>query len=389
MYAKRDSENGVSLCAVLFEGSIVMEYRINRRTGDAVSIIGMGTSSLPESQEDEAVATLRMAYEQGINYYDLATADSRCFALFGAAFADVRSKVRYQIHFGAIYAEGKSYAWSLNLDKIKRSIAWQLEELKTDYIDYGFIHCLDEEQDWQTYQKNGVLRYLEELKRQNIVHHLGFSTHNPVTANHILDTNLMDMMMFSINAGYDYQHGEFARGSALARMELYQRCEAMGVGISVMKPFSGGQLLQDKTSPFGRALTSYQCIQYVLDKPGVLTVLPGIRNRMELQNILGFFDAAPEERDYSLISTLTPKDMDGRCVYCNHCQPCPSGLDVGLINKYYDLARAGDELAVDHYKHLILHADACNRCGHCNRRCPFHVDQVARMKEIDAYFAHR
>ncbi len=321
-----------------FGGSIIMEYRINRRTGDAVSIIGMGTSSLPESQEDEAVATLRMAYEQGINYYDLATAESRCFALFGAAFADVRNKVRYQIHFGAIYAEGKSYAWSLNLDKIKRSIAWQLEELKTDYIDYGFIHCLDEEQDWQTYQKNGVLRYLEELKRQNIVHHLGFSTHNPVTANHILDTNLMDMMMFSINAGYDYQHGEFARGSALARMELYQRCEAMGVGISVMKPFSGGQLLQDKTSPFGRALTPYQCIQYIPDKPGVLTVLPGIRNRMELQNILGFLDAAPEERYYSLISTLTPKDMDGMCVYCNHCQPCPCGLDVGLINKYYDLA---------------------------------------------------
>ena len=68
------------------------------------------------------------------------------------------------------------------------------------------------------------------------------------------------------------------------------------------------------------------------------TVLPGIRNRMELQNILGFLDAAPEERYYSLISTLTPKDMDGMCVYCNHCQPCPCGLDVGLINKYYDLA---------------------------------------------------
>ena len=82
-----------------------------------------------------------------------------------------------------------------------------------------------------------------------------------------------------------------------------------------MKPFSGGQLLQDKTSPFGRALTFYQCIQYVLDKQGVLTVLPGIRDRMELQNMLGFLDAAPEERDYSLISTLTPKDMDGRCVF--------------------------------------------------------------------------
>lgn len=29
-------------------------------------------------------------------------------------------------------------------------------------------------------------------------------------------------------------------------------------------------------------------------------------------------------------------------MYCNHCQPCPAGLNVGLINKYYDLAVAGD-----------------------------------------------
>ena len=61
-------------------------------------------------------------------------------------------------------------------------------------------------------------------------------------------------------------------------MALYRRCEAEGVGISVMKPFSGGQLLDANTSPFGQALTQYQCIQYALDKPGVLTVLPGIRN---------------------------------------------------------------------------------------------------------------
>ena len=28
----------------------------------------------------------------------------------------------------------------------------------------------------------------------------------------------------------------------------------------------------------------------------------------------------------------------------------------------------------------------CVACGHCNGRCPFHVDQVGRMEEIRAYF---
>ena len=35
-------------------------------------------------------ATLEMALEQGINYFDLATADSACFPIFGAALAGVR-----------------------------------------------------------------------------------------------------------------------------------------------------------------------------------------------------------------------------------------------------------------------------------------------------------
>ena len=55
-----------------------------------------------------------------------------------------------------------------------------------------------------------------------------------------------------------------------------------------MKAFSGGQLLNAKTSPFGKELTKFQCIQYALDKPGVLTVLPGIRGKADLEEILGF-----------------------------------------------------------------------------------------------------
>lgn len=82
--------------------------------------------------------------EQGINYFDLATADSACFPIFGAALAGVRRQVLYQVHFGANYAAGKPYSWTIDLETVKRSVAWQLEQLRTDYIDYGFIHCMDE-----------------------------------------------------------------------------------------------------------------------------------------------------------------------------------------------------------------------------------------------------
>ena len=52
----------------------------------------------------------------------------------------------------------------------------------------------------------------------------------------------------SINPAYDYGHGEFANGGVDERAAIYRRCERDGVGISVMKPFSGGQL-HGKPSP--------------------------------------------------------------------------------------------------------------------------------------------
>ncbi len=91
--------------------------------------------------------------------------------------------------------------------------------------------------------------------------------------------------------------------------------------------------MQDNTSPFGKKLTRIQCIQYALDKPGVLTVLPGIRGKNDLIDILKYTTATPEEKDYSIIGNFTPVDAEGKCVYCNHCEPCPAGLDIGLINK--------------------------------------------------------
>lgn len=160
------------------------------------------------------------------------------------------------------------------------------------------------------------------------------------------------------------------------------------MGISVMKAFGGGRLLNAQTSPFKQALTEYQCIKYALDKPGVLTVLPGIRGKEDLKRVLGFLDAAHGERDYSVPGTFSALDAQGVCVYCNHCQPCPSGLDVGLINKYYDLAKAGDALSRGHYEKLTVKAADCTGCGHCDSRCPFHVDQVRRMQEISVYFGH-
>ncbi len=167
---------------------------------------------------------------------------------------------------------------------------------------------------------------------------------------------------------------------------LFQRCQREGVGISVMKPFFAGRLLSADQSPFGAALTRSQCLQYAIDRPGVLVVVPGVQTMEHLDQILEFLTATDEEKDYSVIGTFTADTVTGTCVYCNHCQPCPAGIDIGLVNKYYDLALAGDTIAANHYTKLSVNADACLHCGHCESRCPFGVKQESRMETIARYF---
>ena len=361
-----------------------MEYRSLPHGGEKISVIGLGSGSL-SGTEQEMTAILETAMENGVNYFDMAPSEEAPFAAYAKAFAGHRDQIVTQMHFGAVYKRGK-YGWTRKLKEIKEQFTWELKLLNTDYTDVGLIHCTDDIEDLHEVMNGGLWDYMKELKQEGKIRHLGFSSHNPDIARRILDTGLVDMMMFSINPAYDYRKGSYAIGEVAERTALYRECERMGVGISVMKPFAGGQLLDAKTSLFKRALTHAQCFQYALDRPAVLTVLPGVRNMQDLQTALGYVTAWPEEWDYSVIGEFTPQDADGICVYCNHCQPCPKGLDVGLINKYYDLALAGDEMAAGHYKKLPLHAGDCVQCGHCEARCPFHVKQVMRMKEIAQYF---
>lgn len=363
-----------------------MIYRTLPHGGERISIIGLGLGSLHNATPDEAERTVEAALDAGINHIDFIPSVARVFEPVARAVARRRSDVRLQVHIGTEYRSG-SYGWTTNADVAKREFEARLDTLGTDYADFGFIHCIDEDADFDAVVNRGIWDYACEMKRQGVIRHLGFSTHSTAIARRFLETGVMDLGMFSINPLYDYTDASsYGKGSAGERHELYRAFEAAGVGISVMKAFAGGQLLDGALSPFGRPLSRNACIQYALDRPGVLTVLPGIRGKHDLDEALAFVDASENERDYSCLGEFAAQDGQTSCVYCNHCQPCPRGIEIGLANKYYDLARIGDAMAADHYRTLDVHASQCVACGHCDERCPFGVAQSARMADIAAYF---
>lgn len=364
-----------------------MEYRKLPHGDEKIGTLGLGMGGIQNTSPDEIQAVIEKAIENGINFFDLCAGGKSVYEPFGKAIKGKRGKIYFQLHFGAVYKENGEYGWSRNLKQIKDTFEWELKALGTDYVDFGFLHCIDEESDFNDIVNNGIFDFVKELKEKGVVKHIGFSSHTPSVAHKLLDTGIMDLMMFSINPAYDLECGdEYGLGTTNERAELFRRCEAEGVGISVMKPFHGGQLLSEKTSPFKKTLTKNQCIQYCLDRPAVLAVVPGVRGLNDLDELLKYPASTREERDYSAIGQFTPEAAVGNCVYCNHCQPCPAGIDIGIVNKYYDLSLAGDKMAANHYDKLVIKADACIGCGHCDRRCPFKVKQQNKMKTIAEYF---
>ena len=168
-----------------------MEYRKLPHGGEKISVLGLGSISIGGSGEKEIAQAAEMAVENGINYFDLASGDDKPFSVYGQIFSGLRDKVYYQIHFGADYTTGE-YGWTTSLNKIKKSIDWQLKSLKTDYIDFGFIHCIDEVSDWEHYQKNGGFDDLMKLHEQGFVRHIGLSSHSPATIIKVLNEAPVD-----------------------------------------------------------------------------------------------------------------------------------------------------------------------------------------------------
>lgn len=88
--------------------------------------------------------------------------------------------------------------------------------------------------------------------------------------------------------------------------------------------------LSAEKSPFGTALTHAQCLQYALDRPGVLVAVPGVQTLAHLDQLLHFLTATDAEKDYSVIGSFKTDAVTGTCMYCNHCQPCPRASTLAL-----------------------------------------------------------
>lgn len=381
-----------------------MNYRTLGKTGLSVSEIGFGGEWLERHGEDEGVSLIRYAGERGVNILDCWMPDPKSRDIIGKAICGAREKWHIQGHFGSTLRDGQ-YRKTRETEPTAQAFQDLLTRLRTDYIDLGMIHYVDSEEEWDTIQSSDYLRYVFDMKASGAVRHIGMSTHNPKVALKAARTDYIEMILFSVNPAFDMiasgadiadrmfdETGtQTLRGIVPDRVALYQACEQNHVGITVMKGFAGGRLFDEKRSPLGVRLTPVQCIHYALTRPAVASVLCGYDTPTQVDAAVAYETAAPEEKDYASVLASAPKmSAEGKCMYCNHCRPCPKDIDIAMVNKYYDLALMQPEVPASlkaHYRALAHNADECIGCGGCESRCPFHVRIAERMARARELFA--
>lgn len=380
-----------------------MNYRELGNTGLKVSEIGMGCEGFAEDECRNAKRLFDEAEKQGINYFDLYASNPQVRAAVGKALEGRRNKFYIQSHICSVWKNGQ-YKRTRNIAEVREGMEEMLALLKTDYIDVGMIHYVDSMKDWQEIAEGTVLAYAKELKEKGIIRHIGLSSHNPQVALEAVKSGNIEVLMFSVNPCYDLQPASEDVEELWAeknyeghlvnmdpeRQELYEVCQRSGVGITVMKAFGGGDLLDEKLSPAGRALTVNQCIHYALTRPAAASVLVGAHSVEQLRESIAYESASAEEKDYAPAFASFPKiSWEGHCMYCSHCAPCPKKIDVASVTKFLNLAKAQGtvpETVREHYEVLPHHAGECIRCGACETRCPFGVPVMENMREAAKIF---
>lgn len=382
-----------------------MQYRNLDKAGFSVSEIGIGGEYLEGKPVARVCDVISAAIDNGINILDIFMSNPEIRSSLGTALKGKRDKMHLQAHFRSIWHDNQ-YGRTLDFETVKYFFEDYFKRLGTDYIDIGTLHMIDNNEDYDKVINGPIMEYAQKLKEKGSIRAIGLSTHSPVQALKAAKTGLVDTILFSINPAYDlmdeneerpeslnsklFENKKTINGINSMREEFYQYCAVHGIGITVMKTLGAGALLDARTSPFGKALTTAQCIHYALTRPGVASVLLGMQTIDEVKSCMEYEALDGKAKDYSFIfSESTKFSMNEKCVYCNHCLPCSAHIDIAQLGKYLDLALlegSPSPTVRAHYASLEHKADECIQCGICETQCPFNVKIMDRMQKAAGLF---
>ncbi len=329
------------------------------RTGMEVSVIGFGGIPIQRVSQEEATKIIIEARNKGINFIDTAQAYTISEQYIGNALKEAGRENFY------IATKAMSYDY----ESMKAAIEKSLKTMGLDYIDLFQVHNVSKQEQLDlTISENGALKALVEAKEKGLVKHIGITGH------------IREILMQAIE--HEFETIQFPFNPVESQgTELFTKSLEKGLGTIAMKPMAGGAFTKQKLS-----------LKYIINSNLINVAIPGMDSiEQVVENAsVGESSATLTEEEYEELNKEVEILGNDFCRRCGYCKPCPEGIDIpnvflfeGYVTRY-NLPEYGKSK----YEALPVKATACVRCRKCERKCPYNLPIVNKLKHAVETFGN-
>ncbi|MDR0321032.1 MAG: aldo/keto reductase [Treponema sp.] len=372
-----------------------MQYRIDKRSGNKISILSFGCMRFPSAlgvtDMHKTEELIMRSIENGVNYFDTAWIYPGNEEALGSILH--KNNVRYKVYIATkmpLVVLKTSRDNTIDFDKY---FFQSLERLKTDYIDYYLLHMLTGFDHWQKLKSAGIENWIAQKKKSGQIKQIGFSYHGSGSDFlKIIDDYNWEFVQIQYNYfDENFQAGVTGLRAAAAKMPVIIMEPLLGGKLATGLPKDAVKIFKDadaKLSPVGWALN------WLWNQGEVTSLLSGMNAMAQLEENLKLADTATagmlddtKIAVYKSVLECLKRSCKIRCTGCNYCMPCPVGVNIpgsfAAFNTIYSMGY------VEGMKQFITSTgfmaaksaspSLCIKCGKCETHCP---QSISIMKEL-------
>ncbi len=299
----------------------VLPKRLLGKTGEWVTMLGVGGFHVGWTSERDAQAVIEAALAGGVRFFD--TAES-----YGPHTGEIRyGKYLTPGYRKEIFLMTKSQA--RDAETARAHLEGSLSRMKTDYLDLWQVHSVYDPQDVDNRVANGVFDVMMEAKESGLVKHIGFTGHqNPLShlrvLEHTAERHIFETIQMPINV-VDANLDHFIQKVLPVALDR-------NMGVLAMKTLADGRFFSEKIR--------IDKVQWNTDDP----VVPG---RISMQEALHFVWSLP----VSVLITGAENEhmMKEKIALAKSFRALSAEERAKLVERVADLAIDGK---VEYYKKL-------------------------------------
>ena len=371
-----------------------MIYRTDKYS-NPLSVLGYGCMRFPTKMGkidmEQTEHQIMLAIENGINYFDTAYIYPGSETALGEILEKngVRDKVNIATKLPHYLINNKQ--------TLERLFSEQLKRLRTDRIDYYFMHMLTDVEAWERMKKLGIIDWINEKKASGEIKQIGFSYHgNTQMFKKIIDSYDWDFCMIQYN---------YMDENSQAGKRGLKYASSKGIPVMIMEPLRGGKLVNRLPDEAKKIFENHTvkhspaqwAFRWLWNQPEVTVVLSGMNSEeIIIDNINTAISSQiselSNEDDQMLnrVANAINSKMKVGCTGCGYCMPCPKGVDIpGTFAAYNRKYSEGTFPALKEYfmctalRKTPTSASNCIGCLKCEKHCPQNIKISQKIKEAE------